>query len=109
MFNRRAFVLCLDTAMLLLVCVLECLSLTGLELHEWLGFALGPLVVVHVVIQWPWFITQFQRIRSTRAYRPRINALLNVFLLGAMSAVLVSGVLSSSQVIPLIGERLGRA
>ena len=38
--NRVAFLICLDSAMLLLVCVLEPIKLTGLEWHQWLGFAL---------------------------------------------------------------------
>ena len=95
--------------MLLLVCVLECLALTGLDVHVWLGFALCPLVLVHVVMQWQWFVTQFQRIRTTRAYRVRINTLLNLGLLFMMSAVLLSGILSSRQVTSVIGERFGRA
>ena len=94
--------------MLVLVCVLECLALTGLDLHVWLGFALCPLVLVHVVLQWQWFITQFQRIRTTRAYRVRINALLNLVLLFLMSAVLLSGILGSRQVTSLLGETFGR-
>ena len=108
MNHRVAFLVCLDTAMLLLVCVLECLSLTGLELHVWLGFALCPLVLVHVIMQWQWFITQFQRIRTTRACRVRLNTLLNLGLLFVMSAVLLSGILGSRQVMNLIGESFGR-
>ena len=95
--------------MLLLVCVLECLALTGLDVHVWLGFALCPLVLVHVVMQWQWFITQFQRIRTTRAYRVRVNTLLNLGLLIMMSAVLLSGILSARQVTSVIGESFGRS
>jgi hypothetical protein len=108
MINRVALLLCLDTAMLLLVCVLECLALTGLESHEWLGFALCPLVLVHVVMQWQWFITQFQRVMKTGACRVRINAFLNLALLIMMSAVLLSGLLVSPQVAAMIGEGLGK-
>ena len=108
MINRVALLLCLDTTMLLLVCVLECLALTGLELHEWLGFAFCPLVLVHVVMQWQWFITQFQRVMKAGAYRVRINALLNLALLFMMSAVLLSGVLVSRQVKSMVGEGFGR-
>lgn len=109
MISRVTLLLCLDIAMLLLVCVLECLALTGLNVHVWLGFALCPLVLVHVVMQWQWFITQFQRIRTTRAYRVRINTLLNLGLLIMMSAVLLSGILSSGPAASVVGERFGRA
>ena len=108
MNHRIAFLICLDTAMLLLVCVLECLALTGLNLHVWLGFALCPLILVHVVMQWQWFITQFQRIRTTHTYRVRVNALLNLGLLFMISVVLLSGILASRQVTSVIGESFGR-
>jgi hypothetical protein len=100
-------VLIVDSAMLTLVCVLECLDLTGLELHEWLGFALCPLVLLHVIWKWPWFTTQFRKSLRAPDTQVRVNALLNTILLVLMSAVLLSGVLNSNQSIPLVGERFG--
>lgn len=94
--------------MLVAVVLLECLSLTGLELHEWLGFVLCPLVLVHVVLQWQWFITQFQRVLTAGAWRVRLNASLNLLLLIVMAAVLVSGGLVSNQSVATLGERFGR-
>src|SRR5438093_1548660 len=108
MKSRTVLLLWLDCSMLLLVVLLACLSLTGLQWHEWLGFVLCPLVLLHVVLQWRWFITQFQRVMTTGAWRVRINASLNLLLLIIMAAVLVSGVLVSNQSIETIGERLGR-
>src|SRR5215467_4628907 len=107
MSRRTLFVLLVDSGMLALVCVLECLDLTGLEIHEWLGFALCPLVLLHVVWQWPWFVTQFRKFLRPPGPRVRINALLNASLLVLMSSVLLSGVLNSGQVISLVGERFG--
>src|SRR5690349_17894543 len=107
MSRRTLFVLLVDSAMLALVCVLECLDLTGLELHEWLGFTLCPLVLLHVSCQWPWFVTQFRKFLGAPSARVRINALLNALLLVLMSAVLISGVLNSRQGISLVGERFG--
>ena len=80
MSNRAAFLVSLDTAMLLLVCLLEPIKFTGLEWHQWLGLALCPLVLLHVVMQWPWFITQFQAMGRRGGYRVRASALLNLAL-----------------------------
>src|SRR5262249_19168790 len=106
--NRLILLLVLDVSMLLLVCVLEALSLTGLALHEWLGFVLCPLVLLHVALQWDWFVTQFRRVMRPGAYRSRANSLLNIILLVVMAAVLLSGVLVSNQVRPVVGQALGR-
>jgi hypothetical protein len=108
MLNRLTLTLWLDVAMLLLVCVLEAVALTGLNLHEWLGFVLCPLVLVHVVINWSWCVAQVRRIRSSGKSRIGWNAWLNLSLLIMMSAVLVSGILVSTQVTTILGEPFGR-
>jgi hypothetical protein len=94
--------------MLLLVCVLEPIKFTGLEWHQWLGFALCPLVLLHVVMQWQWFVTQFQGMGRRGGYRVRLSALLNLLLFVLMAAVLFSGVFASRQSTALIGESVGR-
>jgi hypothetical protein len=76
--NRVAFLVFLDTAMLLLVCVLEPIKLTGLEWHQWLGFALCPLVLLHVTMQWQWFAIQFQGVSKRGGHHVRVSALLRI-------------------------------
>src|SRR5215472_7446494 len=105
---RARYLLALDVSMLALVVVLEALSLTGLAWHEWLGFLLCLLVLLHVILQWPWFPTEFRRIFTRGAHRARVNSVLNTLLFIVMVAVLVSGVLISNQIAPLIGNALGR-
>ena len=106
---RARYWLVLDVFMLALVCVLEALSLTGLTWHEWLGFVLCALVLFHVILQWPWFTTEFRRLFTRGACRTRVNSALNYLLFIVMVAVLVSGVLISNQIAPLIGGTLGRS
>ena len=94
--------------MLLLVVLLECINFTGLQWHQWLGFAFCPVVLLHVVLQWQWFITQFQRVLTPGAWRVRVNAGLNLLLLVMMAAVLFSGVFVSRQAVESLGEGFGR-
>ena len=94
--------------MLLLVCVLEPIKLTGLEWHQWLGFALCPLVLLHVIMQWQWFATQFQAVGRRSGSLLRVSALLNLMLFVLMAGVLFSGVFASRQSTALIGESVGR-
>jgi cytochrome b561 len=108
MNQRVTFLVGLDTGMLLLVCVLEPIKLTGLEWHQWLGFALCPLVLLHVVMQWQWFVTQFQGMARRGGYRVRLSAVLNLILFVLMAAVLISGVFASRQSTALIAESAGR-
>lgn len=105
---RARYWLALDAGMLALACVLEALSLTGLTWHEWLGFLLCLLVLFHVILQWPWLVAGLRRFLAGGTHRAGINLVLNYLLFIAMVAVLVSGVLISNQVAPLVGRALGR-
>ena len=105
---RAGYLLILDLGMLALACVLEALSLTGLAWHEWLGFLLCVLVLFHVILQWSWFVVAFRRLLTPGARRARVNLALNFLLFIVMVAVLVSGVLISNQIAPLVGQALGR-
>lgn len=105
---RARYLLALDAGMLALACVLEALSLTGMKWHEWLGFMLCLLVLIHVILQWQWFVAAFRRLLTRGANRTRVNLALNCLLFIVMVAVLVSGVLISNQIAPLVGRALGR-
>ncbi len=107
MLHRTFFILALDTAMLALVCVLECLDLTGLEIHQWLGFVLCPLILIHATLQYRWFTTQFQKLLRKGFSVASKNVVLNTLLLVMMSAVLSSGLLASRQITSLFGEYFG--
>ena len=108
MRSQTRFLAGLDTAMLLLTSVLMSVSLTGLPLHEWLGFILCPLVLLHVNCHSQWYLDQFRRLLTAGAFRARINFLLNIALLVMMAALLVSGIRLSHQLSPIIGESIGR-
>lgn len=82
--------------------------MTGLTWHEWLGFVLCVLVLFHVILQWPWFVVGFRRLLTRGTRRARVNLALNFLLLIVMVAVLVSGVLISNQIAPLVGWSVGR-
>jgi cytochrome b561 len=105
---RVGFSFCLDLGMFLLVCALMCVALTGLTLHEWLGFVLCILVLIHLALHWRWFTGQVQPMLISGAYRARINFSLNIALLVMMAVLLLSGILISHQLAPLVGERFGR-
>jgi hypothetical protein len=76
--------------------------------HEWIGFGPCPIAILHVVLQWHWFTSQLRTILSLRATRSSVNLLLNTLLLAVAVGTTVSGILVSNQVVPSIGERLGK-
>jgi hypothetical protein len=105
MMSRNQLSLTLDLLLLLAVCALEVVSLTGLPLHEWLGVALCGAVLVHLLLQWTWIESRTRRVLAPlpRIRRTRINYLLNLTLFVAMIVAIFTGVMISETVLPAIG------
>jgi cytochrome b561 len=102
--TRHAWVAVLDTVLLLVYIALqEPGGATGFVLHEWIGLAFIPLFITHIVLSWRWIATTWDRVRSDRAPRARINFLLNAALFVMMTVVVVSGLVISEYALPAEG------
>ena len=93
--------------LLLLAALLLLLSprLTGLPLHEWLGFALGLLLVIHLLYSWPWISSSTRRLVGQSDRRARMNFALNALLFVLIVVVVTSGLAISRVALPAIGVR----
>ena len=92
----------LDVTLLVSVCALQTVSLTGLVLHEWLGLAMVGMVLVHLLFAWGWIATQSRRLFAKQSVRARINYVLNLTLFAGVIAVIFSGTLISQKAIPTL-------
>lgn len=77
-------------------------ALTGIPIHEWLATAAIAGFVAHVFSQWDWIIAVGRRFLA-RWERSRLNFVLDVGLLLAMTTVFVSGYAISRSVLPVLG------
>jgi ABC-type transport system involved in cytochrome bd biosynthesis fused ATPase/permease subunit len=102
--RRTEVLLLFDTSLLVTVCVLEAVSLTGLSVHEWLALAFAGVLLVHLLLQWPWIATRTLRLLAPRARRGRANYLLNLGLFIAMVATIASGIMISEVALPAVGR-----
>ncbi len=73
---------------------------SGLLLHEWLGLAIIPALVTHLLLNWDWFVATARRSFRQMPGTLRLSAVLNTLLFVAMTLVTVSGVLISEAVVP---------
>lgn len=101
---RFVLVLTLDLILLLSLCALEHVPFTGMTLHEWLGLAIGVLIVIHLLLSWSWISASTWRFFAGASNRTRINYVLNLCLFGFMAAVIYSGILSSQQAVPALAS-----
>src|SRR6185312_741441 len=101
--NRTRFLLLLDTVLFLALVQLIEPRFAGLAVHEWLGIAIVPLIVVHLIYAWRWIAATLARLGVKGAWRLRINFLLNMTLFIAFTVATFSGLMTSFVALPALG------
>ena len=97
---RNRLSLWLDSSLFLAVCALMVTVFTGIPIHEWLGIALIPGLLLHLLLQWPWIATRTRRLAQPRTGRTRVNYLINFGLFLSMMATIQSGLVISRVAMP---------
>ena len=95
----------LDSAIFAGFLLAEAFGFTGLAIHEWLGLALGVVLLVHLTLHWDWVIRTTGRMLSRRG-RDRFSWLVNLALLVSMTVCILSGILISQVALPRLGFAL---
>jgi len=101
--SRRRFIICLDTALLIIFILLLSPRMTGLPLHEVLGFIFFIPIIIHLLIAWPWIKNATGKFFKTANRRTRFNFFLNTILFILVITELVSSFLISQVVLPDLG------
>jgi hypothetical protein len=74
----------------------------GLAVHEWFGLAFGAAVIAHLVLHWDWIVSATRRLQHGGSGL-RLNYAVDAFLLVALAASVLSGLLTSRHVLPSLG------
>jgi hypothetical protein len=101
--SRNRFVIGLDTALLIIFILLLSPRMTGLALHEVLGFIFFIPIITHLLIAWPWIQASTGKFFKMANRRTRFNFCLNVILFILVITELVSGFFISQAVLPKLG------
>jgi cytochrome b561 len=99
--NRLTF--WLDLVLLLVACSLMVTRFTGLRLHEWISVGLVPLLLLHLLFQWPWIANRTRRLTEP-SWRHRLGYLINFGLFLSMVVTVQSGFVISRVVMPTLVE-----
>ena len=76
---------------------------TGLVAHEWLGVALVPVVLVHLVLNWSWIVGTTRQMFTPLPGETRFNHIWDTLLYVMFITATVSGLLVSRVVVPALG------
>lgn len=76
---------------------------TGASLHEWLGVAMSSMLIIHILLHWEWVVAVTRRFFGTTSRQARLNSVLDRMLFIALTTTLVSGLMVSESILPLVG------
>jgi hypothetical protein len=92
----------LDAALLVGYTVAYSYGFTGIVVHEWLGLAVGLVLLVHLTLHWDWVVRTTRRLLRRRG-QDRLIWLVNLALLFAMTLCVASGIIISRVAMPALG------
>lgn len=92
----------LDAAVLAGYTLAYSYGFTGIAVHEWLGLAVGLVLLVHLTLHWDWVVRTTRRMLRRRG-QDRLIWLVNLALLFAMTLCVASGILISRVAMPALG------
>jgi hypothetical protein len=75
----------------------------GLTVHEWFGLAFGAAILAHVVLHWEWGVLVTKRLFAGGGRGLRLNYAVDAVLFVALTATVLSGLLTSRHVLPWFG------
>ena len=81
-------------------------ALTGIGIHEWLSLALAAVILVHLVLHWEWVVKVTVQFFRKLFHSSRLNYLVDGILLIAMTGLMLSGILISHSIVPVLGIQL---
>lgn len=95
--------LIIDIAALVVYALAANPALTGIGAHEWMGLGVLLIVVVHVSLHGDWVVDALREVVRAPACRRSANLVLDMLLMIACMACIVSGLMMSGAVLPAFG------
>ena len=85
-----------DAGLLFLFIATFFLDITGVSLHQWIGVAVGVIVVYHLISHWAWVKSVTLRFFGKTSSRSRIYYLLDASLLMGLLTIIGTGLVIST-------------
>ena len=86
----------IDAILFICFIVTFLMGLTGLELHQWIGIAIGAIILVYLRVHWSWVVTVVERFFGNTSCQARIDLLIDSTLVGGFLMIILTGLLIST-------------
>ena len=106
--SRTQVNLIVDVIIFFAVLVSAAPHFTGMAIHEWLGIALGAMILTHLLLHWQWLVAITQRFLRNAPLAARTNYVLNALLFVTMTVIIFTGLMISEVAVPLLGIEVAK-
>lgn len=98
--------LILDITIFVAFLVIASPALTGNTIHEWLSVAFSAAIITHLLFHWKWLVSMTRNFFKNLFHQSRLNYVINLLFFITMTAVTLSGLLISKDVMSFLGIQL---
>ncbi len=81
-------------------------SLTGNTIHEWLSLSFAAAIITHLLFHWKWLVKVTTEFFKKFFHQSRLNYVVDMLFFVAMTAVMLSGLMISKDIMSLLGIQL---
>lgn len=81
-------------------------ALTGNTIHEWLSLSFAAAVITHLLFHWKWLVKVTTEFFKNIFHQSRLNYVVNLLFFVAMTAVMLSGLMISKDIMSFLGIQL---
>ena len=102
-FNINKIRLGIDLVLLVSMLIAISPAVTGIPVHEWVGFLVLVPILFHLVADWRWIVNTTKRLFKRQPGEVRFNYLINWIQFVLLLLATVSGIVISEVVLPAFG------
>jgi len=81
-------------------------ALTGNTVHEWLSLSFAAAIITHLLFHWKWLAKVTTEFFKHIFHQSRLNYVVNLLFFIAMTAVMLSGLMISKDIMSFLGIQL---
>ena len=94
--NKQKHHWLIDAALFMAFLLSFWLELTGVELHQWLGIAIGAVAGYHLFMHWNWVKAVTDRFFKQTSLRARLYYVVDAIVLIGLATIIVTGLVIST-------------
>ena len=85
------------------------LPLTGVDIHEWLGFGIVIVLIIHLLQHWKWIAVILKRLFKKRTGKEELKFIVDIAFFIDFVVANFSGIMISKAILPFFGYFVPRS